>query len=111
MDWLVLIEMYIVPLLATIITFLIWKFLKITVDKEKIKRLLYAIIDIITQVEKTAPERFSGLDKKAEVIKQVKEKLPKKQVGFLEKVYGGLSGAVEAAFQVSHLAGKIKKIF
>ena len=99
---------FIITILAIVISYFIGKWLKITIEKEKVEAILYAIINIITNIE---PKQITGLEKQQIVVREVTQGFPDKKKSLLKKVFGTIDVAVEKAFQMSHLASKIKKVF
>ena len=100
---------YLVTLISVIVVFLLAKYLKITVDKEVVQNLLYAIINNITNVEQIYRGQ-TGLEKQKRVVNEITQGFPDKDKNILKKTFGSLDVAVEKAFQLSHLARKAKPV-
>jgi len=98
---------YIIPILGIFVVYYLKKWLNITIEKDKVEAILYAIVNIITNVE---PLAKSGLEKQQIVVREVTQGFPDKDKSLLKKVFGTIDVAVEKAFQISHLARKVKKI-
>jgi len=97
-------------LLAIIIAYFVEKWLKISIATSKVESLLYFIVNIITDTEQKNP-KMKGLDKQKMVVSKVKKELPAKDISLLEKTFKTVDVAVEKAFQLSHLASPLLKLF
>jgi hypothetical protein len=102
-------------LAASVISILLFRFLKIYIEDKKIERILYKIFNIEQDIDNDPrTNKIENYAKKDIAIELVRKKLPKKDLSFLEKVYkgaGGIGTAIEAAmFMKNNLKG-VKKLF
>lgn len=107
---------YLISLGAFLLAYAAKKWLGLNIDKHQAERVLYAITNLITNVEQM-PVFKTGLEKQNKVRNLIlegfpdgKKPLPKKDLNWIERNLGGVDNAIEKAFQLSHLAGLGKGI-
>jgi len=99
--------MALAPLIVAVVAPLIarlFRKLGLDITDGLIEPILMRIIEIITSVEKEAG--LDGAQKKMQVIQIARGTLAAEDIRLLEKKYGSLETAVQAAFERSSVAGK-----
>jgi len=94
---------YILPLLAALLAFLFGRILKLSISSSQILQILSAIVRAIWHVEvasKEANEGYTG-PQKLELAKNVAvSSLSQKHIKKTLKLFGSITGAVQAVFNV-----------
>jgi len=94
---------YILPLIAAVLAFAIGRLLKLTVSSSQILSILSAIVKAIWHVEvmsNEAEEKIPG-KQKLELAKNVTiSNLSAKNIGKAVSLFGSITGAVQAVFNV-----------
>lgn len=97
----------IVPVMAIVISLILYRFLKIEIDKQKIKPVLIAIINAIVSAEQA---NSIGKAKKEMVIKKIEKSLKEDEKSLLDRVYGGIGNTIEFVFQTIVQPNLVRKI-
>lgn len=92
------------PLIMAVISPLIIRIFRkmgIEIEDSLIDPVLMKLIELIAKVE---PDGGSGEEKKMQVVNLARRSLAKKDIKILEKRYGSLETAVQAAYENSSIA-------
>ena len=90
--------MLLVPLIAFVIAFLLYKYLKIQIDENRLKPIIISIINVIMQVEREyAGSKGEKKHQKATDI--VSERLKATERNLVSRVFGSIGQATEWVFQ------------
>jgi hypothetical protein len=96
------------PIIATIITSYgvrLFKWLGIPIEDQLLYPIMVKLIEIIAGVE-AAKAGEPGADKKSSVVDLAKAKLKPKEIKLLNRRFGSIDTAVQAAFEMSSTAKK-----
>lgn len=93
---------------AILFAWLLAKYLKINIDKERIQPIIAQILALILEAE----EKYdTGMVKKDYVIQELEKQLDSGKKKLLSRVYGSIPRAIEWIFQTVVQPNLLRKIF